>query len=124
MSLVTSIGQNERPTLIGYLPPLEGIRKTGGNYAYHSTLINTGDLVYAYASTMLSAGRNFVPWDFRETPEEVNEKYARVVFFIPCRIAPPPYDDDGYPYEFITRFIEGLKIPFFSLAELPCDADS
>lgn len=106
-----------RPTLIGYLPPLGGIRKTAANYGYHSSLINTGDLVYAYASTMLTSGRNFVPWDFSTTADEVNEKYAKVVFFIPCRIAPTPYDCDGYPYELVTQFIEKLKIPFFSLAE-------
>lgn len=108
---------DSRPTLIGYLPPLGGVRKTAANYGYHASLINTGDLVYAYASTMLTSGRNFVPWDFATTADEINEKYAKVVFFIPCRIAPPPYDSDGYPYEQVTQFIEGLKIPFFSLAE-------
>ena len=115
--MTTSLGQDSRPTLIGYLPPLGGIRKTAANYGYHSTLINSGDLVYTYASTMLTSARNFVPWDFQLSAEEVNEKYSRVIFFIPCRIAPPPYDDDGYTYESVTRFIEGLKIPFFSLAE-------
>lgn len=117
MTVQASLKQDVRPTLIGYLPPLEGIRKTGGNYGYHSTLINSGDLVYAYASTMLTSGKNYVAWDFRASPEEINEKFSKVVFFIPCRIAPPPYDGDGYPYEFITQFIEKLRIPFFSLAE-------
>lgn len=108
---------DSRPTLIGYLPPPEGIRKTGGNYQYHSQFINVGDLVYAHAGAMLTSKRNFEAWDFRMTAEEVNEKYAKVIFFIPCRIAPSPYDRDGYPYEFVTRFIEKLKIPFFSLGE-------
>ena len=106
-----------RPTLIGYLPPPEGIKKTGGNYQYHSQFINIGDIVYAHAGAMLTAGRNFEAWNFRMTPEEVNEKFSKVVFFIPCRIAPSPYDKDGYPYEFVTQFIEKLKIPFFSLGE-------
>ena len=49
--------------------------------------------------------------------EEVNEKFSCVVFFVPCRIAPPPFDADGYAYSYITSFIERLKIPFFSLGE-------
>ncbi|MFK0093298.1 polysaccharide pyruvyl transferase family protein [Pseudomonas sp. NPDC090592] len=111
------IAADSRPTLIGYLPPPGGIKKTGANYQYHSQFINIGDIVYAHAGAMLTAGRNFEIWNFRMTAEEVNEKYSRVVFFIPCRIAPPPYDRDGYPYEYVTRFIEKLKIPFFSLGE-------
>lgn len=106
-----------RPTLIGYLPPLGGIRKTGANYPWHAQHINIGDIVYAYAGAMLTSGRNFAAWNFTMTAEEVNEKFSKVIFFIPCRIAPPPYDQDGYAYEFITRFIEQLKIPFFSLGE-------
>ncbi|WJM52133.1 polysaccharide pyruvyl transferase family protein [Pseudomonas asiatica] len=106
-----------RPALIGYLPPPEGIRKTGVNYQYHSQFINIGDIVYANAGAMLTSGRNFETWNFRMTAEEVNEKFSKVIFFIPCRIAPPPYDRDGYPYEYVTRFIEKLKIPFFSLGE-------
>lgn len=51
------------------------------------------------------------------TAEEVNERFSKVIFFIPCRIAPPPYDQDGYPYAYVTDFIEKLKIPFFSLGE-------
>lgn len=108
---------DSRPTLIGYLPPPEGIKKTGGNYQYHSQFINIGDIVYANAGAMLTSGRNFEAWNFRMTAEEVNEKYSKVIFFIPCRIAPPPYDRDGYPYEYVTRFIEKLRIPFFSLGE-------
>ncbi|MFB4393839.1 MULTISPECIES: polysaccharide pyruvyl transferase family protein [unclassified Pseudomonas] len=108
---------DSRPTLIGYLPPLEGIRKTGANYQYHSQFINIGDIVYAHAGAMLTSGRHFQAWDFRMSAEEVNEKFSRVVFFIPCRIAPHPYDRDGYPYEFVTSFIEKLKVPFFSLGE-------
>ncbi|MCE7765138.1 hypothetical protein GQL56_21015 [Pseudomonas putida] len=108
---------DSRPTLIGYLPPLAGIQKTGGNYQYHSQFINIGDIVYAHAGAMLTSGRNFQAWDFRMTAEEVNERFSSVVFFIPCRIAPHPYDRDGYPYGFVTEFIEKLKIPFFSLGE-------
>lgn len=106
-----------RPTLIGYLPPLEGIRKTGANYLRNTQFINTGDLVYAYAGAMLTSGRNFNAWNLHMPVEEVNEKFSKVIFFIPCRIAPPPYDEDGYAYEFISNFIERLKIPFFSLSE-------
>ncbi|WP_426811044.1 polysaccharide pyruvyl transferase family protein [Pseudomonas sp. WOUb67] len=108
---------DSRPTLIGYLPPPAGIKKTGGNYQYHSQFINIGDIVYAHAGAMLTSGRNFQAWDFRMTAEEVNERFSSVVFFIPCRIAPHPYDRDGYPYGFVTEFIEKLKIPFFSLGE-------
>jgi hypothetical protein len=107
----------DRPTLIGYLPPLGGIRKTGANYLLHSSLVNIGDIAYTYAGAMLTCGRNFRPWNFTMSAEEVNETCARVIFFIPCRIAPPPFDGDGYPYEAVTRFIEKLKIPFFSLSE-------
>lgn len=106
-----------RPTLIGYLPPLEGIRKTGANYQGHSQLINIGDIAYAYAGAMLTSGRNFAIWNFCMSAEEVNEKFSKVIFFVPCRIAPSPYDEDGYAYEFATNFIERLKIPFFSLGE-------
>ena len=107
----------ERPTLIGYLPPLGGIRKTGANYPLHSSLVNIGDIAYTYAGTMLTCGRNFKPWNFTMSAAEVNETCSRVIFFIPCRIAPPPFDTDGYPYEAVTQFIEQLKIPFFSLSE-------
>ncbi|MBT1120883.1 polysaccharide pyruvyl transferase family protein [Stutzerimonas nitrititolerans] len=106
-----------RPTLIGYLPPLEGIRKTGANYQSHSQFINIGDIAYAHAGALLTSGRNFDVWNFRMSADEVNENFSKVVFFIPCRIAPPPYDQDGYPYAFATDFIERLKIPFFSLGE-------
>lgn len=108
---------DSRPTLIGYLPPPEGIKKTGANYQYHSQFINIGDIVYAHAGALLTSGRNFEAWNFRMTAEEVNERFSKVIFFIPCRIAPPPYDQDGYPYAYVTDFIEKLKIPFFSLGE-------
>lgn len=117
MSCLAPITHDPRPTLIGYLPPLGGITKSGANYGPHSKLINIGDIVYAYAATMLTSGKNFSTWDFCMSPEEINEKFSKVLFFIPCRIAPPPYDNDGYSYEFATRFIEKLKIPFFSLTE-------
>lgn len=106
-----------RPTLIGYLPPPGGISKTGANYQIHSQFINIGDIAYAHAGAMLTSGRNFSIWNFRMSADEVNEKFSKVVFFIPCRIAPSPYDKDGYPYAFATDFIERLKIPFFSLGE-------
>jgi hypothetical protein len=108
---------DKRPTLIGYLPPLEGIIKNGANFKLNSQLINIGDLVYAYSSAMLISGRNFAIWDFKWSAEEVNEKFSKVIFCIPCRIAPPPHDEDGFSYEFITKFIEKLTIPFFSPTE-------
>lgn len=107
----------ERPTLIGYLPPLGGIRKTGANYLLHSSLVNIGDIAYTYAGSLLTCGRNFRPWNFTLSAEEVNETCSRAIFFIPCRIAPPPFDGDGYPYAAVTQFVEKLKIPFFSLSE-------
>lgn len=108
---------DSRPVLIGFVPPLEGIRKTGANYAYHSQFINIGDISYAHAVPKLVAGRNFAVWNFSMSAEEVNEKFSKVVFFIPCRIAPPPYDKDGYPFSFVTDFISRLKIPFYSFGE-------
>lgn len=109
--------RDTRPVLIGYLPGMYGVPKIGANYPFNARLVNTGDLAYTYASTMLSVGRHFEAWDFSASAEEVSEKYSKVIFFLPCCIAPPPYDDDGFPYEQVTQFIEGLKIPFFSLAE-------
>lgn len=112
-----SLHQDTRPTLIGYLPPLEGIRKTGANYQVHSQFINIGDIAYAYAGALLASGRNFSAWNFRMSAAEVNEKFSKVLFFMPCRIACAPFDEDGYPYELVTQFIEHLSIPFFSLGE-------
>lgn len=112
-----SDNQDTRPTLIGYLPPLEGIRKTGANYLGHSQFINIGDIAYAHAGALLTSGRNFSAWNCRMSAEEVNEKFSKVVFFVPCRIANAPFDEDGYPYELATQFIERLRIPFFSLGE-------
>lgn len=109
--------RDTRPALIGYLPGMYGVPKTGANYPFNARLVNTGDLAYTYASTMLSVGKHFETWDFSASAEEVSEKYSKVIFFLPCCIAPPPYDNDGFPYEQVTRFIEGLEIPFFSLAE-------
>lgn len=107
----------ERPVLIGYLPPMGGIRKTAENYTSHRSLVNIGDIAYTYAGTLLTAGRNFRAWNFSMPAEQVNEQFSKVIFFIPCRIAPPPHDEDGYPYEQVTQFVEGLRIPFFSLSE-------
>lgn len=117
MTAASTRPHDTRPTLIGYLPPLEGIRKTGANYPRHAQFVNIGDIVYAYAGAMLTSGRNFAAWNLTMTAAEVNEKFSKVIFFIPCRIAPPPFDQDGYAYAFVTRFIEQLKIPFFSLGE-------
>lgn len=109
--------RDDRPTLIGFLPSLTSLAKTGQNYPHHAHLINSGDIAYTYAGALLTSGRNFGIWNFQMSAEEVNEKFSKVLFFIPCRIAPPPFDDDGYPYEYVTSFIERLKIPFFSLSE-------
>lgn len=108
---------DKKPILIGYLPPLGGIEKSRHNYEYHKHLINIGDIVYTYAGSLLCAGKNFIAWDWTTTAKEVNEKFSHVIFIIPCRIAPPPYDSDGFPYELVTKFIEELNIPFTSIAE-------
>jgi len=113
----STTSKTAKPVLIGYMPPLEGIDKTRANYAMHSSLINIGDLVYTYAGALLCGGDDFIPWNFSLTAEEVNERCSQVIFFIPCRIAPPPYDDDGYPFELVTQFIEKLTIPFTSISE-------
>lgn len=111
------IARTEKPALIGYLPPLGGIPKTRAAYNWHRNLINIGDICYTYPGTLIAAGSQHAAWNFSTSAEEVNETYSRVIFFIPCRIAPPPYDKDGYPFETVTRFIEKLKIPFVSVSE-------
>lgn len=108
---------DQRPTLIGYLPSLGGIPKTSTNYSHHRSLINSGDICYTYPGTLLSAGRNFGPWNFSAPAEVVNEFFSKVVFFLPCRISAPPHDEDGFPFEEATRFVERLKIPFVTVSE-------
>ncbi|MGE4330237.1 polysaccharide pyruvyl transferase family protein [Diaphorobacter sp.] len=108
---------DNRPTLIGFLPSLTSLAKTGANYPHHARLINSGDIAYTYGGALLTSGRNFGIWNFQMSPEEVNEKFSKVIFFLPCRIAPPPFDEDGYAFEYVINFIERLKIPFFSLSE-------
>lgn len=107
----------KKPILTGYLPPPGGIPKTAAMYYRHKTFINIGDIAYTYPGIMLAAGRNFAAWDFVLPPEEVNERFSQVIFFLPCRIAPPPYDEDGFSFEQWTRFVEGLKIPFVTVSE-------
>lgn len=105
------------PTLIGFLPTLEGIPKLSKHYPHHQRLINSGDICYAFPGTLVAAGRNYGPWNFSAPAEVVNEFFSQVVFFLPCRIAAPPHDDDGFPYEEATKFVEGLKIPFVTASE-------
>ena len=105
------------PALIGYLPSLEGIAKISGNYPRHRALINSGDICYTFPGTLLAAGRNYGPWNDSAPAEVVNEYFSRVIFFLPCRIAAPPHDEDGFPFEEVTRFVAGLKIPFVSVCE-------
>lgn len=106
-----------KPVLIGFLPPVGGLPKTEEFFDYHKALINTGDIVYALAATLLSAGRNHLAWNFSASAEVVNESFSQVVWAIPCRIAGSPLNRDGFPYELATKFIEKLDIPFTSLAE-------
>lgn len=108
---------NDRPTLIGYLPPLGGFQKTKDNYTLHSSYINIGDICYTYPASLITSGTYFVPWDFSLSAEEVNEKFSRVIFFLPCRISAPPHDEDGFPFELVTQFISKLTIPFVSISE-------
>lgn len=113
----------KRNVLIGYLPPLEGLPKTGASYAFHRSLVNIGDIAYTYAGTVMVAGRDYTPWNFSLTAEEVNERFTHVVFFIPCRVAEPPFDRDGYPFETATAFVERLRIPFVTVCESVQSAD-
>jgi len=78
-----------------------------------------GDMCYTYPGTLISAGRNFVPWNFSGSVsvEEVNETCSAVISFLPCKITPPPYDKDGFDFDFVTRFVEKLKIPFIAASE-------
>ena len=108
---------DSRPALIGFIPTLTGIFKTGAGYSENQQWINIGDIVYTYAGAMLTAGESFEIWNFSMSAEEVNEKFSKVIFFIPCRIAPPPYSNDGYTYSKVIEFIEKLQIPFYSLSE-------
>lgn len=106
-----------KPVLIGFLPPIGGLPKTEEFFDYHKALINTGDIVYALAVTLLSAGKNHLAWNFSARAEVVNEAFSQVVWAIPCRIAGSPFDKDGFPYELATKFIEKLNIPFTSVTE-------
>ena len=108
---------SQKPTLIGFLPPIGGLPKTEDYFDYHKALINTGDIVYALAITLLSAGNNNMAWNFSANAKTVNEYFSKVVWAIPCRIAPPPFHLDGFPYEAATNFIKQLDIPFTSVTE-------
>jgi hypothetical protein len=103
--------------LIGFLPSLEGIPKTSRNYPRHQSLINSGDICYTFPGTLLAAGRHFAPWNFSAPAEAVNDHFSRVIFFLPCRIAPPPHDEDGFPFAQATRFVAELKIPCVTVSE-------
>jgi hypothetical protein len=106
-----------KPVLAGYLQPLHGIPKTAKNIVWHRTYINIGDGVYTYPGMQLAAGRNFEPWDFQLSAEAVNERYSHVVFYLPCRIAPPPFDEDGFTFDTVADFVARLKIPFTTVTE-------
>ncbi len=109
--------EHAKPALIGFLPPLGGLPKTEDFYDYHRTLINTGDLVYCAATTLLAAGTNHTAWNFSASAEVVNAAFSRVIWSIPCRIAPQVFSQDAFPYELATKFIEQLEIPFVSITE-------
>lgn len=116
--MTSTTTNSEKPILIGYLPPLEGLAKTSVNYhAWQRNLINIGDICYTYPGTLIAAGNNHCAWNFSCSAEIANEAFSKVIFFIPCRIAQPPYDEDGFPYELVTNFIKKLKIPFVSVTE-------
>ncbi|MBN2575593.1 MAG: polysaccharide pyruvyl transferase family protein [Deltaproteobacteria bacterium] len=104
-----------KPILLGYLPPVGGLSKRA--FSYHQTIVNIGDIAYAFPAALLTAGRDIHAWNFSMSAEEVNERFKHLVFFIPCRIAEPPLDDDKYPFEWTTAFLEKLKIPFTTAAE-------
>jgi hypothetical protein len=106
-----------KPILIGFLPPLGGLPKTPDFFDYHQALINTGDIAYTSATTLLTAGPNHMAWNSSASAAVVNEAFSQVIWAIPCRIAAPPIYPDGYPYEAATRFIEQLTIPFTALTE-------
>ena len=106
-----------KPVFIGFLPPIGGLPKTDEFFDYHKALINTGDIVYALAVTMLCAGKNHLAWNFSASAEVVNEHFSQVVWAIPCRIAGQPFRRMVFPYELATKFIEQLNIPFTSVTE-------
>lgn len=107
----------EKPALIAFLPPIGGLPKTESFFKYHCDLVNTGDIVYSAAVAALCAGKNHMAWNFSASADIVNQHFSHVIWAIPCRIAAPPFDDDGFPYELATDFIEDLQIPFISITE-------
>jgi hypothetical protein len=100
---------------MGFLPPVGGLPKTPDFFDYHRALINTGDIAYTLATTILAAGKNHLAWNFSASAEVVNDAFSQVVWSIPCRITPAKYDD--FPYAQATEFIEKLTIPFTSVTE-------
>jgi hypothetical protein len=109
--------KQSKPVLVAFLPPLGGLPKTKEFFGYHRSLINTGDIVYCYATALLAAGRNHMAWNFSADAQVVNEAFSRVVWSIPCRITDDSFEGDHFPYETATKFIEELKIPFVSVTE-------
>lgn len=111
-----------RKPLIGLYDALEGIPKTAEGYQAIQFRPNAGDLAYTVPGTLLSTGSasNFDVWMFGGmSPEACNERYSRLVLFLPCRMTGPEMDNgwSAETYRWVTSFIRRLKIPVISAAE-------
>lgn len=111
-----------RKSLIGLYDPPQGIEKNDEGYKTIQMRPNAGDLVYTAAGTQLVAGaaENFDVWMFDGlSPEECNERYSRVVLFLPCRLVSPEMGNgwSAEAYRYVASFIRRLKIPVVSAAE-------
>lgn len=91
--------------------------KTAANYPYAKGRPNAGDLAFIYAGALFAIGSDFDSWDFLPlSPEEVNERYSRLVMFLPCRIIDPELDY-GWHFDRVSDFLQKLKIPVISASE-------
>ena len=110
-----------RKSLIGLYDELTGIPKTLEGYRAIQSRPNAGDLAYTVPATLLGAARaDFDVWMFGElSPEACNERYSRLMLFLPCRLTSPGMNNgwDAETYRRVTRFIRRLKIPVISAAE-------
>ncbi|MFT5781075.1 MAG: hypothetical protein ACI9EB_000435 [Pseudomonas sp.] len=111
-----------RKSLIGLYDSPQGIEKNDEGYKVIQMRPNAGDLVYPASGTQLVAGaaENFDVWMFDGlSPEECNERYSRLVLFLPCRLVSPEMGNGwgAEAYQYVANFIRHLKIPVVSAAE-------
>lgn len=107
----------EKKALYALWDPPQGVPKTAANYPYAKGRPNAGDLPFIYAGALFTVGDHFDAWDFLPlSPEEANERYSRLVMFLPCRIIDPELDY-GWYFDRVSDFLQKLKIPVISASE-------